>query len=88
MTATTKQKPKPKRDHIVDHLRQNPAATQGEIRDALAKLGIDKVGSSDVSEARRKLGLIAPTKTKQLTVDEVGRLIEALQLLTKFTSVK
>ncbi len=83
--------------------------------------GYDKVGSSDVSSARRKLGLIAPLKIKPLTLEDIhsiatlpeslgysiketidicevlqlrsiemgglGKVIEALRALNRFTSV-
>ena len=112
---------KSKRDHIADLIRDNPTIIQSEIRSKMKELGYDKVGSSDVSDARRKLGLIAPLKIKPLTIDDVhristlpvslgysiketieicevlqqrsiemgglGKVIEALLALNKFTSV-
>lgn len=112
---------KSKRDCIADLIRDNPIITQSEIRPKLKDLGYDKVSSSEVSDARRKLGLIAPLKLRPMTIDDVhsisdlpavlgitiketieiceilqkrsvamggiGKVIEALRVLNKFTSV-
>jgi hypothetical protein len=80
MTAT-KQKTT-KRDLLVEYIRANQSAQQAEIRDAMLKQHkITRVGSSDISEARRKLGLLPPRTIRPITLDDVQSVVDVPGIL-------
>lgn len=79
---------KTKRGHIIDFLTDNPALSFEEVRKKLLALGFEKFGSSELSDCRRKLGLIPDARTRSrkvnlgpLTIHELEQICDLPDIL-------